>query len=64
MPPPSINHWRKNNLYEISFFSLLKSTNRGPVSFTQGEPADKHIKTSQLAPPPPQYLTVNIYFQQ
>ena len=44
-------------------FGLLKSTNWGSVSLTQGEPSDKHTKTLQWAPPTPQYRKENIYFQ-
>ena len=43
--------------------TLLKSKNRGSVSFTQGEPADEHTTTSQWAQPSPQDQIGNIYFQ-
>ena len=38
--------------------------NWGSLLFTQGEPVDKHNKTSQWAPLELQYETVNVYFQQ
>ena len=49
--------WFKKN-------NLLKSKNLGSVSFTQGEPADKHTITLQWAPQPPQDQTANKYIQR
>ena len=37
-----------------NYHALLKSTNRGSVSFTKWGLADENDTSSQLAPPPPQ----------
>ena len=47
-----------------TFHILLKSTSRGSVSFTQGEPADEHATNSQQELLPTKYPTDNVYFQQ